>query len=1100
MPFTPLHIHTDASLLDGIGAASRYVAKAKQLGLSAMSITDHGSLAGVPAMVAACKAQGLKPIVGMEAYVAIGSRFEHNSLETLGVDADGEKAKFNEHLTLIAATKTGWRNLVALHNESWRSVWRGKPRIDFELLAAHSEGLICLTGCLGGPVLGPMVQGRPAKAEANLKQIIDIFGPHHTFVEIMEHGIKHESAALADVVALADRLGVKCVATCDSHYVDEADARAHEAWLAKQRRMTLADKARWRFPGGGYHLMGEADMRALRDEPWWGQAVSNTADVEQLVQDDVMPDFRLRLPQPPVPEEYDSLRSWVVDWAKEGAQQRYGSSTKPEVRQRLNEEFKVFKAKGMVGYAALVGEMIAWARAQGILVGPGRGSGGGSMLLYCLGITDVDPLESGTIFARFLDPERDGLPDVDTDFERGRREEVYQHLVDVYGSANVVRLGTDMICGTKAALKDACTQLGIAPSWANKLTKTIPGVGDDIPSIEQLLSADVGAEFRKVLATCPGEAPAMTGLAKSFEGVRSAMSIHACGVIVSDEPLGDLVPMRLDGDTGSWVTTWDGPTCEAMGLVKLDLLGLRTLDQIQATCQAVGIGVNQVPRGRDVDETDPVWQMLERGESASVFQLESGGMADLCMRLAPRSEDDLTALGALYRPGPMGTGMHLDYADRRNGRAEVSYGRFTSDPAEAQVLNEVLGRTFGLIVYQETIMDLGRIVGGFTASQTNELRKAVAKKHPEEIERLGHAFVAGASSPTDADGNPKRMFATATARRIWEAIESAGRYSFNKSHSVAYGRITFTTAWLKAHYPAAFGAATLAVTEREDKRVAAMGWMKRMGIQIAPPRINEAYTQTAATDEHTVMIGLGEIKGVGKVAQAIVAERERGGRYKSVTDLVQRVGESGLSLKGGDVEALIKAGALDEFGPRGGLLCAAKALMKAPVAVPDFDSEPVARGQAQLSVLGVSTGSGPLEDEQVAQAVRAWRHPGGAKAKRLRALEHAQVGDFVAVAGVVTAVERKIGPTWRLRLLHLSEGEHYLEAALWGQLCDETSHLVPGSVVVAWGVMRRKSNEDDPVYTIQGVQEIEVGRSRTTLPRDQAVEQVLACLAAPSHH
>lgn len=1097
--FTPLHIHTDASLLDGIGQAEAYAARAKQLGLSAMSVTDHGSLAGVPEMVAACRRHGLKPILGMEAYVAIGSRHEHNSVETLGVDADGEKAKFNEHLTLIAATRKGWRNLVALHNTSWESVWRGKPRIDWDLLAEHAEGLICLTGCLGGPVLGPMVQGRRAKARANLERIIAIFGPERTFVEVMEHGIERESAVLGDVAALAADGGVRCVATCDCHYVDEADALAHEAWLAKQRRMTLADERRWRFPGGGYHLMGEEQMRSLRPEPWWGQAVSNTALVEAMVEGDVMPDYRVRLPQPPVPDGFKDVTAWVVDWAKKGSAARYGSPMPEQVRARLNAEIKVFKAKGMVGYAALVGEMIAWAKDQGIEVGPGRGSAGGSVLLYCLGITDVDPLASGTIFARFLDPERAGLPDVDTDFERGRREEVYQHLVDTYGSDQVVRLGTATISGTKASLKDACSQVGIENAWANRLTKTIPGVGDDIPSLDSLLRDPVGEEFRKVLATCPGEREAMLGLARSFEGVRSALSIHACGVVVADENLRDLVPMRLDTATGSWVSVWDGPTCEAMGLVKLDLLGLRTLDQIRAACTIAGIEPHQVPRGDQVGAEDPVWDMLARGETASVFQLESGGMADLCSRLEPHGEDDLTALGALYRPGPMGIGMHLDYADRRTGRAEVSYAAFTADPDEARALESVLGRTFGLIVYQEQIMDLGRLVGGFTASGTNALRKAVAKKHPEEIERLGVLFADGAVRETDDDGNPKHVFARTTAHRLWEAIKSAGKYCFNLSHSVAYGRLTFTTAWLKAHYPAAFGAATLAVTDAYERRVAAMGWMARGGITITPPQISRAQVTTTAVDETTVVLGLGEVKGVGGVADQIVAERASG-PYTSITNLTERMRARGVSLTAAAVEALVKAGALDEFGPRAGLASAARALMRGPAPVPDIEWEPVTRAKAQLSVLGTATGDDLLAEQSVRDAVRQWRHAGGGKACHIRALERVPLGDFVAVAGTVTSVEHKIGATWRLRVLTLTEEESHIEVACWGQLCDATASITPGAVVVVYGGLRTSSDGQGSQFSTWGVDVLPVAEGVTRLPRSEAVDSLIARLAQSSQH
>ena len=1058
--FAPLHVHTDASVLDGLGHVQDYVDRAVELGLGSMCATDHGSLANARALNTSCRRAGIKPIIGMEAYISIGSRFEHNSLRAVDLGGEGEKTKDYEHLTLIAATPTGWRNLVTIHNLGWQTAWKGKSRADYELLAQHHEGLICLTGCLGGPVLGPAARGRMDQAEANLDRLITIFGAERTFVELMEHSIAEESAILPGVAALADRKGIRCVATCDSHYVRSDQALAHDAWLAKQRGTTVADPSRWRFHGCGYHLLGEGEMRALRPEPWWSRAVSNTMLVEQMVQPDVLGPTSMRLPTPPVPDSYDGdLVAWVVDWARHGAAERYGTPMPEQVRDRLNTEMRVFKRLGMVGYAALVGEMISWARTRGILVGPGRGSSAGSCLLYCLGITDIDPLESGTLFERFLDPERAGMPDVDTDFERGRRDEVYQHLVEIYGVDRVARLGTTGRAGAKAALKDAARQLGVSASWVGRLTKTIPGVGAQIPSISSLLADPVGERFRQILASCPTAPDHLTDLARGFEGTATSVGIHACGVIVSSEPLTDLIPIRIDAATGERIACWDGPECEQTGLVKLDLLGLRTLDQVRTACRIAGIDTSDIPRGRDVSPQDPVWGLLAAGDTGSVFQLESGGIRDLARRLAPRSEGDITALGALYRPGPMGTDMHTDYAERRNGRQEVSYRAFTDDADEAIGLDAILGPTHGLVVYQETMMRLGTTVGGFTASGTNRLRKAVSKKQQDVIDALGEEFVSGAVLSRNADGLPKQAFRTETAQHLWSAIEAAGRYAFNLSHAVAYGRITFWTAWLKAHHPAALGAATLAVTDTESRRAEAIGWMRERGIEVAAPDIQRGQIATTALDDRTVVLGLSEIKGVGSIARILVEHRPADG-WPSIAVMVKACKDAGQPLTSLALESLAKAGALDSFGPRAGLVLALRALARgAEVTVPEVEYMPATRAVVQRQVLD-TVSDDPLADPDALAALHVWRDSAGRNARRLHVVEAMRAGERVTVAAQVVACEDKAGETWRLRVLTLGDGPRRVEAAFWNERKDEIDHILAGQVVVVAGTVRTRSVPD----------------------------------------
>ena len=573
----------------------------------------------------------------------------------------------------------------------------------------------------------------------------------------------------------------------------------------------------------------------------------------------------------------------------------------------------------------------------------------------------------------------------------------------------------------------------------------------------------IDSDLQSVLAVAsvmqdrkPSEA--VMHLARSFENVPSTWSIHACGVIVSPDDLMDLVPMRVDKDTGEWVTQWDGPTCEAMGLVKIDLLGLRNLDVISHTCAYAGIDLDSIPSGRDVDEKDAVWQMLGRGDTASVFQLESGGMADLCTRLSPRSPDDLTALGALYRPGPMGTGMHLEYADRRNGRERVSYSSYTSDPREIEVLDSVLGPTYGVAAYQETLMKLGGVVAGFSASDTNLLRKAVAKKKADLIAKTGKAFVEGAVKDVDSRGNPKVAFSRETAMRLWAAIESAGRYAFNLSHAVAYGRITFTTAWLKAHYPAAYGAGTLAETDDEARRGAVMRWLVARGVQVLAPDVNRGQADTSVPDESTIILGLGEIKDVGAPAAGIVAARPEGG-YTSVAHLCACYREhTGSKMPARALEAMAKAGALDAFGPRAAIVACARALAAGDdPGLPGIEYDPYTRALVQRSVLGTATGQDVMSLEQVEQAVLRTGVEMDERVSRLATSEDAESGEILVVAGVIASKETKTSETWRLASLVLADGPHRLEVTCWRKVHDKAATLIPGQVVVVRGRMKSES-------------------------------------------
>lgn len=938
--FVHLHVHSEHSDLDSTARVEDLVAAAAADGQKALAITDHGSLAGIWAAYEAGKKHGVKIIPGEEVYLAIGSRHERNFIEVPAEDTDTDdgseytgktKRKNYEHLTVLARSPQGWRNLVAMHNEALNSRWGKYARIDYELLHKHRKGLIVLTGCLGGPVLGPLARGDEDGARRGIEALIEAVGRKNVYVEIMDHGIPQESAVLPRLVELAAEYDLPLVATNDAHHVHADGALAHEAWLALRTKNTLKDPAppRFKFVGSGYHLRTAEEMYAVREEDWWREACQNTVTLAERVADDLLPEHYLRLPKFPVPDGFKDSRAYFVHLVKEGAKARYGDPYPKEVAERLNAEMKVIEGFGVIDYFLIVHELINWARAQGIRVGPGRGclvgddlvwttegykalrdvrigdtvrthtgalrqvantmrydcdeplvrisvaegggctmtadhkvlvirggmdtwvpargvavgddlvrvgphgrqptpvlsvahvapagevfdievpvdhsymtdsyvvhnSAAGSAISYALGIVGVDPLRLDLLFERFLDPTRVGMPDIDIDFEKGRRDEVLAHLVDMYGSDFVARIGTYQMAKTKKAIKDAARVLGHPASLGDRLSKAVPMNGPE-PYTFDKLDATRQSDSAGFWEMVDGDdrSKEVVHLARQFEGVTSGKSIHACGTVVSDAPLGDLVPMRKDTGDGSseddpLITEWDADGVDdGIGLLKLDVLGLRNLDIVSAAVRTIEeltgevIDPDNLPDPDDLEDerVRKTWRLLAEGHTAGVFQLESSGMTVLAQDVSPTSLEHLSALVALFRPGPLAANMHTLYAARKNGREEVDYSIFTDDPAEQEQIATVLGSTYGLTVYQEQMMLLGDVVAGFGPAERNRLRKAVSKKIASEVAAVGELFMAGAVSDTASDGSPKLAFARSTAERVWETIKGGASYAFNK--------------------------------------------------------------------------------------------------------------------------------------------------------------------------------------------------------------------------------------------------------------------------------------------------------------------------------
>ncbi|ACV79094.1 DNA polymerase III subunit alpha [Nakamurella multipartita] len=1024
--FVHLHVHGEHSHQDGISRADDLVEAAVRHGQPALALTDHGSIGGAWRFGQAAAQAGIKPIIGVEAYLAIGDRALRGSRpvprDLLGADgggagADAEvgfKKQTYEHLTVLAATGEGFGNLSRLTADASRHVYH-RPRMDYTSLAAHSAGLIGLTGCVSGPVAGALLRdgtrqpdGTVFDGRAAAKQAIitlrDIFGRDRLFVEVMDHGIAAERRVTEQLFDLARRAGLKTLFTNDSHYTNADDAPLHDLWLcigettrqgAGKPPFKITDTNRWRFTGTGYHLRSTAEMYALAGgDDRAVRALRNTLLVADMIEDRVLPESRIRLPR------YDRLGAFTCaaellrSLVDDGAGERWGAdwrAARPDVANRIDHELAVINQLGFVDYFLIVREALYAARGAGYRTGPGRGSAAGSAVSYALRIVDVDPLANGLLFERFLDPTRAEMPDIDSDLDRAGQQWVFRYLSERWGADRVARIGAPGYTRARASIRDAAR--AIVPGHAaiqvgNQLAAKVPPTAPTLAGLIDPTNPD-GEALRAAVPTDPDH-QAVLDSAVGIEGLVKQAGVHACGVVVSSEPLPPLVPLRqVTADDGQpiWVTDWDVHDLADLGLVKIDFLGLRTLDVIDAAVAQIraSTGTDIDPEHLADEPGDPraeaVWTMLGAGRTSGVFQLESASMAGLCERARPRSIDDLSAILALWRPGPISAGFPDLFAARQTGADTVDYSIFTTDPAEERALRTVLDTTQGLIVYQEQIMQIGALVAGFGPTLTSKLRKAVSKKDAAAMTEIGERFLVGAARDVTDDGAAKQPFARSTARALWAGIKGAGAYSFNKSHSRAYAELTWQTAWLKASYLPQFAAALLACTDSADKRAAALMDLRSEQVTVLGPSVNHGADVTSCDRHGVVRLGLSEIAGVGSAGAAIVRERTHGGDYTDLHNLYRRVrvpdaAGSGDTrpLSASTLLALVESGALDQFGPRMGLAALIGSVKSPdPVPVPDMEWPTLERSIRERRVLGTALSSNPLRAAK--ETVHAWRTP-----------------------------------------------------------------------------------------------------------------------------
>jgi DNA polymerase-3 subunit alpha len=1119
--FTHLHVHTEFSMLDGAARVDELVAAAAADGQTALGITDHGNMYGVLDFYRACRAQGIKPIIGTEAYMAHEDRTERPSrrgrVDDSGGETDGGR-KLMYHLTLLAENNTGYRNLIQVASRAFMEGYYYKPRVDWEVLADHSEGIIATTGCLGGHVLQSLLRDNYDEALAKAARFQEIFGRDNLFVELQDQGIPEQHRTNPQLIKIAKEINAPLLATNDSHYTHQDDAVAHDALLCVQTGSLVSDPDRFRFSGDQHYLKSAHEMRSLfRELP---DACDNTlwiaerSDVEIEFGSPQLPDF-------PIPSEFDDHDAYLEHLTFEGARRRWGSDLPDHVVDRLTFELRTIRDMGFSSYFLITWDLIRYARDRGIRVGPGRGSATGCAVAYCLWITDLDPIRYDLLFERFLNPSRSSMPDIDMDFDSRHRDELIRYAAEKYGRDHVAQIVTFSQIKARAAVRDAARVLGYPYAVGDKIAKAMPPLvmGRDTPLGACLEETEkhrdgykAAADLREMYTT-DSDVKAVVDVAKGLEGLRRQDGIHAAAVVITKEPLTDYLPIQRKPESGQApedapvVTQYEMHGVEDLGLLKMDFLGLRNLDVITDTLELVrrtsGVEV-------DIDSVDledqPTYDLLSRGDSIGVFQLESGPMRALMRSLAPSSFDDVAALVGLYRPGPMAANMHNDYADRKNGRQPVTY---IHPDAE-----EILADTYGLMVYQESVMRVAQKFAGYSLAQADNLRKACGKKIREMMQQERDGFISGCE---------ETGYGSALGEELFDIIEQFADYAFNKSHAYGYGLIAYQIAYLKAHYPVEYMAALLtSVKSNLDKAGVYLNECRILGIEVVVPDINKARSDFnpvpagGGGGPGQIVFGLSAVRNVGSgLVELIEAERDASGPFTDFYSFVERCDMGVLNKR--TVESLIKAGSFDSLGhPRQGLLHAHEQIIdhilarrrehdmgvmslfgtdetgpsfdeRAEIADVEFDKS--TRLAFEKEMLGLYVSDHPLRGYEGALRRRT--------DTSIAELRETEDGMFRTVGGVVTNLNKK----WTRRgdlmaVFDLEDLEGSIEVMVFPKTMTEHGHkLADDAVVLLRG--RLDTREDSPKLICMEVEVFDtssIGVSkpvRIKLPLEQVSEAAI---------
>ena len=1082
--FTHLHVHTEFSMLDGAARIAEVVGAAAADGQPALGITDHGHMYGVLDFYRECRQQGVNPIIGFEAYMAHDHRSERPTrrgrLDDSGGEVEGGK-KLYYHLTLLAENGVGYKNLIQLSSRAFLEGYYYKPRVDWDLLEEHSEGVIATTGCLGGHVLQALLRDDFDGALKKAGRLQDIFGRDSLFVELQDHGIPEQRRTNPQLVEIARRIGAPLLATNDSHYTHQEDAVAHDALLCVQTGSLMSDPDRFKFHGDQHYLKSAAEMRYLFSEI--PEACDNTLWIAERCNVEI--EFgKPQLPNFPLPEGFESDDQYLRHITYEGARRRWGDPLDPKIVERLDYELRTIRDMGFSSYFLITWDLIRHARESGIRVGPGRGSAAGCAVAYCLWITDLDPIKYDLLFERFLNPSRISMPDIDMDFDSRYRDEMIRYAAERYGRDHVAQIVTFSTIKARAAVRDAARVLGYPYAVGDKVAKAMPPLimGRDTP-LHACLEEDpkyvdgykMAADLRQMYETDP-DARKVIDVAKGLEGLRRQDGIHAAAVVITKEPLTEYLPIQRKPESGQdpedapVVTQYEMHGVEDLGLLKMDFLGLRNLDVIQDAVDLI-----EQTRGVKVDiddidlEDQLTYELLSRGDSIGVFQLESGPMRALMRSMAPTCFEDVAALVALYRPGPMAANMHNDYADRKNGRKPIEY---LHPDAE-----EILASTQGLMIYQESVMRIAQKFAGYTLAEADNLRKACGKKDRALIAKERAKF---------EDGCEAYGYGRELGKKWFDIIEPFADYAFNKSHSYGYGLIAYQTAYLKAHYPVEYFAALLtSVKTNLDKAAVYLAECRAMGVEVLVPDVNVSASDFSAVPDPdggrggSISFGLSAVRNVGEGLVAhIIAEREENGPFSDFYDFCERVHLSVLNKR--TLESLIKAGGFDSLGhPRQGLLAVFEQIIDATVArrrerdmgvmtlfgeaddgavfderipIPDLEFDKMTRLAFEKEMLGLYVSDHPLMGAEAALRRRT--------DCSIVDLAEAEEGSMKTCGGIVTNLARKWTKKGDLMAVFtLEDLNGSTEVMVFPKTMQQYGHLLENDRVVC--VRGRVDKRDD---------------------------------------
>ena len=1030
-------------MLDGAARIEKLAEEVARSGDGAIAMTDHGNVFGAFDFYKTMKNAGVKPIIGIEAYVAPESRFDKKRVKWAeGGEDDVSAGGAYTHMTLWAENNVGLANLFRLSSLASLEGFYYKPRMDRELLSQYSQGIIATTGCAAGEIQTRIRMGAYNEARAAAANYRDIFGADNYFVEIMDHDIEIERRVKDDLLKLAKELGLPLVATNDLHYTYSDDAKHHEALLCIQSGTTLADPKRFKFEGKEYYLKDAATMRRIFKD--LEIACDNTLAIAERCNIKMRENENL-LPQFAVPKG-ESENSWLVKEAEAGLLEKFGVKSMdeiaPQYQARLHFELDVMTKMGFAGYFLVVADLVAHAKREGIRVGPGRGSAAGSLVSYALGITGLDPIKHGMLFERFLNPDRISMPDIDLDFDERRRSEMIRYATNKYGDDRVAQIITYSTIKSKAAIKDAARVLGYPYALGERLTKALPPpiMGKDV-SFQGVFDKDddrygEAQEFRNIYESDP-DSKTIVDMARGLEGLKRQWSVHAAGVILSREPLIDVIPIHKRDVDGSIITQFDMGACEATGLLKMDFLGLRNLSVLDDCLENIKNNQARTIVLESLELSDKkTFELLSRGETLGVFQLDSAPIRALLRSMAPDSFEDISAVIALYRPGPMGVNAHNDYADRKNKRKRIE----PIHPELSAALDEILADTYGLIVYQEQVMAIAQKLAGFSLGRADLLRKAMGKKNKEILDKEYVHF---------EEGMRNNGFSSIAIEELWKTLIPFSDYAFNRAHSAGYGVLSFWTAYLKANYPTEYMAALLtSVRDDKDKSALYLNESRRMGIKVLPPDVNFSNAEYTPGGSD-IRFGLTAIRNIGEnVVASIVKNRNEKGNYTSFSDFLAKVDQTVCNKK--TIESLIKAGAFDSLGhSRKGLMSiyleAIDSVLeeKRAQAIGQFD---LFGGANEVSANGISTLALEVSDQEWEKALLlsyeremlglyVSDHPLLGVEHVLRSatdttisqiLDEGVVHDqIITIAGLITAVQRKVsrqGQSWAIVTVEDLEG------------------------------------------------------------------------------